>query len=624
MIHRTALSSILALSWLAAPAPADVRLPQFFSNHMVLQRGEPVAIWGFADAGETVHASFAGQESEVVADSAGRWSVTLRSMPASADGRPLTVRGATNTVTVEDVLVGEVWLCSGQSNMVWKVNGADGAEEAKANANDPRIRMFTGALVSTPEPQVDLPGRWLVATPETVGTFSATAYYFGRDLLQQLDVPIGLLNVSWGGSSVQAWTTMETLSAIPAAKRTLDEYAVYRQEAQLSPETRSGPDIDDSQWEKTVLPATFKEIGHDIDGIIWFRKQVALPAAWRGLALNLELGGIDDEDHTYVQGVLVGHTNNWEAERRYVIPAGRTDGETLTVAVRVRDGSGPGGFHTDASLMRLFPDGLENEALSLAGEWRARVTSTVSPPPHQHRPAHLYHGMLHPILGYAVRGAIWYQGENNAIGPEAVEYYELFPAFITDLREQLGRPELPFIMVQLPNFAENSSTFWNYPVVRDAQLEAFRGLDHVGMAITTDIGDPKNIHPTNKLDVGLRLARWALSQTYGRDDLVPTGPVFQEARFDGGQVHVSFETWDSELRTVADAELGGFVLAGEDQVFHPALARIVDGSIVVQSELVPAPKALRYAWGNSPADANLVNAEGLPASPFRTDDWKLP
>lgn len=624
MIHRICLRSLLAFSWLAAPTFADVRLPQFFSNHMVLQRGEPVAVWGFADPGEAVHASFDGQELDTRADAEGRWRVTLKTMPANPEAQTLTVRGASNTVTLEDVVVGEVWLCSGQSNMVWRVDGADGAEEAKANANDPRIRMFTGALVSTPEPQVDLPGRWLVATPETVGTFSAAAYYFGRDLLQQLDVPIGLLNVSWGGSSVQAWMTMEALRATPAAKRTLDEYAVYRQELELSPEQRSGPDVDDSDWETTVLPATFKEIGHDIDGIIWFRKRVALPAAWRGLELNLELGGIDDEDHTYVQGVLVGHTNNWQTERRYRIPADRTDAEILTVAVRVRDGSGPGGFHTDASLMRLFPDGLEAEALSLAGEWRARVTSTVSPPANQHRPAHLYHGMLYPILDYAVRGAIWYQGENNAIGPEAVEYYELFPAFITDLREQFGRPELPFIMVQLPDFAENDSTFWNYPIVRDAQLEAFRSLQYVGMAITTDIGNPKNIHPRNKLDVGLRLARWALSQTYGQEGLVPTGPIFDEARFDGGQVHVSFETWGSELLAKDGSELGGFVLAGEDQVFHPAVARIVDGSVVIQSELVAAPKALRYAWANSPADANLINADGLPASPFRTDDWKLP
>jgi sialate O-acetylesterase len=232
--------------------------------------------------------------------------------------------------------------------------------------------------------------------------------------------------------------------------------------------------------------------------------------------------------------------------------------------------------------------------------------------------------MLQPILDYNLRGAIWYQGENNAIGPESVEYYELFPAFITDLREQLGKPELPFVFVQLPDFAKNSDTFWNYPIVRDAQLKAFQALDHVGMAITTDIGDPKDIHPRNKLDVGLRLARWALSQTYGQEGLVPTGPIFDKARFDAGQVQVSFQTWGSELRAKGGVDLGGFVLAGEDQVFHPAVARIVDGSVVVQSELVAAPKALRYGWGNDPADATLINAEGLPASPFRTDDWKLP
>jgi sialate O-acetylesterase len=338
----------------------------------------------------------------------------------------------------------------------------------------------------------------------------------------------------------------------------------------------------------------------------------------------LELGSIDDEDHTYVQGALVGNTDNWQAQRRYRVPAAQTDAEVLTLAVRVRDGAGPGGFNGPREALRLYPEGGEADALSLAGDWRMQVGSTVNPPPDQHKPAHLYNGMLHPLRAMTLRGVIWYQGENNAIGPESAEYQELFPAFVRDLRAAFGRPALPFVFVQLPNFAENDSTFWYYPVVRDAQLRAFRELDNVGMAVTTDIGDPKNIHPKNKLDVGRRLARWALARIYDVSQEAPTGPIFQAASFDGAEARVTFETWGGALRAEGGAPLGGFELAGEDRVFHPAAAELAgDDAVVVRSPAVPRPVALRYAWANDPADANLVGDDDLPASPFRTDDWPV-
>ena len=506
--------------------------------------------------------------------------------------------------------------------MAWGVDGADGAEAAKADANDPRIRMFTGARRSTLEPQDDLPGAWVVATPETVGRFSATAYYFGRELLRELDVPVGLVNVSWGGSTVQAWTSFETLRTLPAAARTLEAFETYQRQLGELPEGLADADLDDSAWQAVELPAMFKDIGHDIDGTIWFRRRVTLPSAWRGQALTLELGPIDDEDHTYVQGTQVGNTNGWQRERRYTIPPALTADETLTLAVRVRDGSGPGGFHGAAESMRVFKEGEEVDAVALAGGWRARVGMTVETPADQHRPAHLFHGMLVPLRDYAIRGCIWYQGENNAIGQDSLEYYELFPAFIRDLRTQLGRPELPFGLVQLPNFAENDSTFWYYPIVRDAQLRAFRSLEHVGMAITTDVGDAQDIHPRNKLDVGRRLARWALSQVYAVDDRTPTGPIFERATFAAGEARVEFRTWGAEL-DVKGSALGGFEVAGVDRVFHPATARVAGTSVVLRSDAVPTPAAVRYAWGNDPADATLVNGDGLPASPFRTDDWPL-
>jgi sialate O-acetylesterase len=623
MLIRTALSCLLALVPFAATADAEVRLPRFLSDHMVLQRDQPVTLWGLAEAGEAVRVSFAGQEKETVADFHGRWRVELDAMPARAEGEKLVVHGASNAITLDDVVVGEVWLCSGQSNMVWRVENAEGADKARAGANDPRIRMFTGANVSTPDAQDDLPGEWVVANFDTVGTFSATAYYFGRELLGELDVPVGLLNVSWGGSSVQAWTSLGTLRGVPAAQRTLEEYAEYAKTLNRPVKQFIGADVDDTEWELVTLPATFKDIGHDIDGVIWFRRQVALPQSLRGRPLTIELGKIDDHDHTYVNGKLVGQTRDWQAVREYSIPAELTESETLTIAIRVRDTGGVGGFHGEGARLQIAAEGLPGDPLPLTGEWRAMVTSTAGELQPQHLPAHLYHGMLHPLISYTVRGAIWYQGENNAIGANAVEYYELFPAFIRDLRAHLGRPELPFVFVQLPNFGENDSTIWNFPIVRDAQLSAFRSLDNVGMAITTDVGDPKDIHPRNKLEVGWRLAQWALVKTYGARNGPATGPIAGEARFDGAKARVPFETYGSELR-IRGTELDGFELAGEDRVFHPAAAQIDGASVTVHSTSVPAPKALRYAWRNSPGDANLVNAEGIPASPFRTDDWELP
>lgn len=617
---RAPVMTTLAVASLAAHGLAEVRLPHFLSDHMVLQRGAPVPIWGTGEPGEGVRVTFGGQQHSTRTGRDGRWSVELDALDASDQGRTLVVAGSSNSITIEDVLVGEVWLCSGQSNMVWTVDGAEGAEAAKASADDPRIRMFTGARVSTPEPQDDLEGEWLVATPRTVGGFSATAYYFGRDLLATLDVPIGLLNVSWGGSSVQAWTTMDALAKVPEAKRTLDEYATYSPQLNRPVDRLAGTDVDDSDWERASLPAMFKDIGHDIDGVIWFRREIEVPEGWGGKPLRLSLGNIDDQDHTYVNGELIGHTDGWQRDRSYLIPASGTERERLTLAVRVLDGSGPGGFGGEPSDMHLAIEGGRSQPLALSGEWRMRVGTTVNAPPAQHRPSYLYNGMLHPLRRYAIKGCIWYQGENNAIREPAVEYYGLFPAFIRDLRVQLGRPKLPFVFVQLPNFSRNGDTFWNYPIVRDAQLRAFQSLNHVGMAVTTDIGQADDIHPRNKLDVGRRLASWALARNYRIEEIIPTGPIYTEVSFRDSHALVRFETYGSDL-AAKGGELGGFLIAGPDKVWHPATASFVDGAVSVTSPDVKQPVAVRYAWGNDPADATLVNAEGLPASPFRTDDW---
>lgn len=611
------------LTLLVAPLAADVRVPRVLSDHMVLQRGQPAPVWGSADPGEPVVVEFAGQELATEADGSGRWRVELAPLEASAEGRVLRVRGAANRIELEDVVVGDVWLCSGQSNMVWRVQGSARAEEFTAAATDGRVRMFTGQLVSAPEPREDLPGAWLAASPETVGRFSAVAYHFGRGLVAELDVPVGLVNVSWGGSNVEAWSTLEALGSTAPGRAALQKLRRY--EAELEPPIAlATPGYDDSEWDPVLLPALFADLGHDADGVYWFRRRIELPPSWRGRELVLDLGPVDDEDHLFVDGRLLGNTVGWKEERSYRLAGEHTAVESLLLALRVRNGSGPGGLHAEPADLRVHPAGQPGEARSLAGTWRARLTASVGPAGEQHRPAFLYNGMLHPLRHLALRGALWYQGENNAMGEPARDYRQLLPAFLGGLRATFRRPDLPVGIVQLPAFGENDSPLWRFHHVRDAQLRTWQELPGLGLAVTLDLGEADDIHPRNKHDVGDRLARWALHAVHGRQDVVPMGPVPRSFTVVGDEVRVELETFGAGLATRDGGAPGGFLVAGEDRVFHPARTRIEGEAVIASSPEVPAPVAVRHAWANDPADANLVGGTGLPASPFRSDDWELP
>ena len=500
------LALTFSLAGLAGTAFAAVKLPAIISDNMVLQQDTPAGVWGWADPGEKVTVKFGGKSAETVADAVGKWSVKLDGLVAGTTGE-LSVAGK-NALTIKNVTVGEVWVCSGQSNMEFHVSGAkDFAEEAKA-ADFPMIRMYTVQKNPKTEPVEETVGKWEICTPQTVGNFSAVGYFFGRRLYQTLQQPIGLIHTSWGGTPAEFWTPKPVLTANPAYKPFLDG------------------------WEKAV--ATYPEAK---------AKYEADLAAWK------------------------------EATKTPPAPG-------ATVPQQPRAPRGGDAFGS---------------------------------------PGCLYNGMIAPILPYTIRGAIWYQGEANAGQPDL--YKKLFPMMIRSWRQAWKIEEFPFLFVQLANFMQRHEqpADTNWARLREAQLETL-DLPHTGMAVAIDIGEGDNIHPKNKQDVGLRLALWAEATVYYRDHEY-TGPLPGGFQVEDGKARLTFRNGEG-MKASDGGKIKGFAIAGEDKKFAWADAEIQGDHVVVSSAAVPKPVAVRYAWDDNP-ECNLINGTGLPASPFRTDEWPL-
>ncbi|MFK7790125.1 MAG: sialate O-acetylesterase [Phycisphaeraceae bacterium] len=681
-MQRT-LITLLALLLLAPAAIAEVTLPSVFGDHMVLQRDKEVRIWGKADPGEQVKISFSksnaddSKEYRVKADAQGNWQAMLAAKPSGGDWSMLIHGNDVNNVRlIKDIVFGEVWVASGQSNMQWTVAQSANAKEEIASSDNDQIRMWTARRTVKTEPAFDVPGTWAVASPETTGNFSAVGYYFARKLQQELGVPVGILHSSWGGTPVEAWTSRDKLNTIDWAKPILQRFdtavkvypkakADHEKATKRWQETRNGPantgekagyaksDFDDKQWKTMKLPQTWEKGGlPDKDGVVWFRKTIDLPAGWESQALTLSLGPIDDGDTTYVNGTQVGYSEpanrgNWQRPRNYKIDKKLVKQGKLTVAVRAVDLSGEGGLWGKPEQLTLTRADGQGKAVSLAGDWTyhlahelnannrpTRRPGTLFGPEHPHSPAGLFNGMIAPLVPYTIQGVIWYQGESNA--SRAQQYGKLFPGMIDDWRARWGQGEFPFLFVQLANYRNPTDKIvdsdWAH--LRHVQLRTLRTSANLGMAVTIDIGAANNIHPSNKQDVGKRLARWALAETYGKKDLVKSGPLYQSAKpvaVDGKKsMVIGFINVGSGLSIRKDATLQGFSIAGEDGVFVVANAEIIaieDGpttEIRVWSDKVKDPVAVRYAWEDNPTEANLINEEGLPASPFRTDRFKGP
>jgi len=497
---------------------AELSLPNFFSDHMVLQRDKPAAIWGTANPGAKVTLNFAGQDAGTKADGKGAWKITLQPLKTNAKGQKLTVKAGRETKTINDVLVGEVWFASGQSNMAMPVTNTHQAKEDIAAANLPGIRMFLADLNPSATPQANIGGAWNVCTPETVSKFSATAYFFAAALHRELKVPIGIIRSAWGGKPVETFTSREALASIPEGKVQVD--ALDKAAAGYDPEkAKKQHKAALEKWEKAL--AAWK----------------AKPADKRG-----------------------------RPPRKPPIPR--------------------------------------------------------NPAATEGKPASLYNGMIHPFVGYTMRGAIWYQGEANAKSPEtSAAYGKLFPLMIDDWRKRWN-DEFSFMWVQLANFrkpATEPGTVDHWAHLQDEQRKTL-SLKKTGMATINDIGDANNIHPKNKKEVGERLARWSLAADYEKD-IARSGPLFKSHKIEGNKVRISFTDTASGLKARDNGPLKRFEIAGADKKWHWAEAKIDGDSVIVSCPDVPKPAAVRYAWCSNPEGANIVNSEGLPASNFRTDNW---
>lgn len=607
---------------------------------MVMQRDVEVPVWGWADVDAEVAVTFRGATHTARADASGAWTVRLP--PAGAGGPyEITVAAGDERLRVEDVLVGDVWICSGQSNMEWVVADSNDAEREIAAAGDGRIRHFKVPRGWAVKPETVLAGgEWEAAEPARVGHFTAVGYFFARELRQHVDVPIGLVNSSWGGSRIEPWMSAEALGLdstgvekIMQLERDRERRVLERVRARIGPlpERDQGlvdgravwadPELDDAGWDTLAVPARWEEEGFDgMDGIAWYRTAFELTAKEAQKGAVLGLGTIDDGDVSWVNGYEVGRmAQAWNVPRVYEVPASALRAGENVLAVRVEDTGGGGGIFGDPELLYVEAGG---ERLPLAGSWRFRVGhATVNAEGSKNQvPTLLYNKMIHPLLRYPIKGALWYQGESNAGADDAYVYRDLFAGMIEDWRRRWGVGDFPFLFVQLASFmaAADEPAESSWALLRESQCAALE-LAATAQAVTIDIGDADDVHPRNKQDVGLRLALAARKVAYGQD-LVYSGPVYRSHEVRGGRVFLDFDHAGSGL-TARGGELKGFAVAGADRRFVWAEAAIEGGRVAVRSDAVPEPVAVRYAWGDNPEDANLYNAEGLPASPFRTDRW---
>lgn len=630
------------------PAQAEapgLRLAAVLGDHMVLQREQPIRIWGWATPGEVVHASLARRHARTVAGRDGKFLLRLPALPAGGP-HVLSVRTATAERQLHDVLVGEVWLCSGQSNMEWALRDSEGAAEAIASADaHPQIRHIKLPHHAALAPQDDiLPAAWQVASAATAGDFSAVAWFFARKLQQTLSVPVGLVNSSWGGSHLETWTSpaaaLRDPDLAPLVQAMPQDQAgfarVYRErmaaiarrwqpDALRTPEPAAAalaaPELDDSRWPSLQVPQAWEEQGLEgFDGIVWYRRTVELSAEQAQGPATLVLGTIDDGDETYVNGQPVGRNSEWDAQRRYALAPGVLRAGRNVVAVRVTDGGGGGGFYGDTRPQLVTTAG----PIDLSGPWRAQVTGLVekAAPGHNDLPTLLFNGMVQPLRPMALGGVIWYQGESNV--SRAARYVGAFQNLIKDWRNQFGRRDLPFYWVQLAAFLpldKNSLEGSPWAELREAQRLALR-LPHTGMAVATDVGNANDIHPRNKRAVGERLARLALNRQY-RHPMPDSGPQLQQARREGRSMRLQFNAVAQGLQVRGGGvEVQGFAIAGADQRFVPARAVLENGLRVrVWADTVPQPVAVRYGWVDNPEQGNLTDGAGLPATPFKTDRW---
>lgn len=675
-MNKLGLFFILIIVSCSGPSETTLSVNSLFTDNMIIQQNAKLSVWGNAKSGSLIHVQSSwGVKATTTTNFEGKWSVILNTPAADHEQHKLIISNENQTRVVQNILLGEVWLASGQSNMEMPLKGfnytkikevVEGADKEISEANFPEIRMFTVNRNIAFEQSDKLEGSWIESSPETAKEFSAVAYFFAKKLHLELNVPIGIIHSSWGGSPAESWTRLDYLKQVNGFQNTEDRLQIA-----LDPNSPYNKwlldhefvlwdslievdqmkwikakhkrfvlsEFEDSSWEKmnqTEISQVFEK--NDFNGIVWLRQKINFDKLPEG-NVTLDIGKTDDLYAVFLNGQLVARKEYWgEASSQYVIPKSIIKKGLNTIAIRFIDVWGIGGLDADSN--RGFY--IENEKIkSLEQSWRVNVVAyqtngdfyllkqgideIVYPKPnrmphHPNSPTVLYNGMIAPLVPYAIKGVIWYQGESNE--SRAEQYSHLFPALIDSWRAAWNNPNMPFYYVQIApygggSWGDNSNKKETGPELRESQMQTLTKND-VGMVIITDLGDEKLIHPPKKKEVGERLALWAMAKNYNYDDLVYSGPVFRSVEFINNKALVSFEHAESGL-FCPDSEIRYFELAGTDGQYYPAKAYITKNQVVVWAKKVPNPKKIRYAWKNY-VKVNLFNMEGLPASSFRSEN----
>ncbi|MCB0686785.1 MAG: sialate O-acetylesterase [Saprospiraceae bacterium] len=643
------ITTIIFLLIAVTSSFATVRLPKIISDGMVLQRGAKIMVWGWADPGEEVTISLLDQRVKTITSAQGDWLINLSEMKA---GGPytLTITGK-NRIDIEDVLIGDVWLCAGQSNMVHQLNIHDVtyADEI-AHVNNSEIRHFKiPTTTNLSGPQHDLTGgEWEKAIGDEVRSFSAVAYFFAKKIYAKYQVPIGLINASVGGTPIEAWTPVEGFYEFPQILKIIEENrdTIFVNKVlsnQVSSQSHTSeqndlgltgeqpwysPDFEPKNWRRINIPGYWEDQGaKELDGVVWYRREVELPTSMEDREVKIFLGRIVDADELYINGKKVGNTTYQYPQRRYKIPSGVIKNGKNLFVIRVTNRSGKGGFVPDKPYC-IFTD---QDTVDLKGYWQYKVGEVFTPEEFtkfddqdqarriipQNEPCALYNAMVAPLTMIPFKGVLWYQGESNSGQPEIYEKYMY--ALIDGWRSVFNQPSLPIIYAQLPNFMDVAYLPGesNWAQLRESQLKALSAVN-TAMTVNIDLGEWNDIHPDNKKDVGERMALAALHLAYG-EDIVYSGPIYKSHYVDGNKMVISFTHIGSGLITKDGERLSEFAIAGSDKNFIWAEAKIEGNRVIVWSDLISDPRFVRYAWANNPDNPNLYNKEGLPASPFQIE-----
>ncbi len=632
-----------------------LKLASLFCDNAVVQRHQFIPVWGWCTPEQKVFVTLGKDKACTLSNDAGLFIVR---MPPQSSHTPfeLNVRVGDESITCQNLRSGEVWVASGQSNMEWKlVQCLELYADFIRNFNNPDISVFTVKQSAQIGGASNVTGSWSLATPETAKDFSAVASFFANRLYEVLKVPVGIINASWGGTPIEAWSSYNVLSKNPEYGRFLEHYELDQQSLDfwssfqassngslisILPKDTGNKGLengwhkrewDEKEWRTAELPQTWQNIGHDYSGVFWFRKEVTIPNEWLGKPLQINLGAIDKQDIVYVNGIEIGRTGRefeeqyWNQQRQYTLPATANTHNTVSIAVRVYSFIYDGGMIGPARSMKLYPQTDSASAIPLSGTWMYCVEANLGKVVSrnrlghlsQHAPHILFDSMIRPLIPYSIRGAIWYQGEQNASMPE--NYLRKMKDLISDWRQHWGIGDFPFIITQLANFQPASPLQKNskWAILRETQLKSTT-LPNTGMAVTIDVGCGEDVHPHQKRPVGERLAQWALAKVY-EQPMVAGSPLFTHCASEGNALRCFFENAGCGLTTSDAKPVHTLYVAGLDRVYHPATSVLEGATLLASSPQVPHPFSVCYAWADNPEGCNLTNKEGFPASPFRSD-----